>query len=436
MGVSLERASDVERRLTISVPSHEIDEKIEAKVQDVAKTAHIRGFRKGRVPVKEIKRRYGASLRQEVVVEAIDKAYQEAVSSESLEPVGQPHIDLTKNEKGHDLEFVAVVEVFPTVVVDQYEGVSIAKKTAEITDADIDQMIVKIQEQKAEWDEASEEDAAIEGDKLTIDFSGSIEGEPFDGGAAEDAAVTIGAKAFIPGFEEQLVGMTKGYEGAIQVTFPDDYQEESLQGKLAEFKITVKKIERQILPEVDEDFIKEFGIESGEMAEFRESVKDNMQREMVKRTETEARDALLEALIEKHPFELPKALIQHQLEQEKQQFSKQLGGQLSSDVLDKIFADNEELNKKAENTVRRALIVNNVVQGLESIDISDDLREQKAASLAAGHDNPDQVKEWYLTNPEFKSSLDQLITEDKAFDLMFSKIDLSVEATSYEDAMK
>jgi trigger factor len=333
------------------------------------------------------------------------------------------------------LEFVVTVEVFPTVIIDQFEGVSVVKKAAEITDLDIESMIVKLQKQRAEWQSVLDSDVSLEGDRLKIDFSGLIDGKPFEGGSGENVQLELGSKTFIPGFEDQLIGLKQGYEGSITVTFPEDYVETSLRGKVAEFNTTIKNIERKKLPEVDKEFIKTFSISSGDIDEFRKYVKENMHREMVTRTEQLARNQLLDQLIAKHPFEVPKALVHHQLQFEKQQFNQQMGGQLNEEILAKIFNDNEELSKKALLTVKRALIVDCMTGQLASRDVTDEEREKKASELVVGLENAEEVKQWYFSNKKAKNNLDHLILEDKSFDLLFSKVSVEIQTLPYDEVM-
>ena len=271
MQVSVENTSALERRLTVSVPSTDVDAQVEAKLQQTAKTVRIDGFRPGKVPMKIVRKRYEGAVRQDVLGQAIEQAFYQAVAQENLRPVGQPNIEPVNMEAGKDLEFVATFEVFPEVELADLSGVEVEQAESKVMAADVKKMIENLREQKKEWKE-SPRAAVKEGDRVTIDFLGKVDGEAFDGGAAEGQTLEIGSGQMIPGFEDGIVGMKKGEEKDIDVTFPEEYHAENLKGKAAVFTITLHKVERGSLPKVDEDFVKSFGVEDGDLDKFKDDL--------------------------------------------------------------------------------------------------------------------------------------------------------------------
>ena len=278
MQVSVETTQGLERRLTITVPADTVDSAVKSRLQQLAKTQRINGFRPGKVPVNVIKKRFGQAVRQEVAGDVMQQNFYQAVIQEKIQPAGMPKFELTKDEDGQDLEFTASFEVYPEVEVKGVSDIEIEKPVVEITDEDLDNMMETLQKQHATWKEVKRK--AKKDDKVIIDFVGSIDGEEFEGGKAEDFALELGKDRMIPGFEKPLVGAKAGEEVTIEVTFPEDYHAENLKGKDAVFQTTVKKVEGLNLPKVDEEFAKLFGVEEGGVDALKAEVRKNMQREL------------------------------------------------------------------------------------------------------------------------------------------------------------
>ena len=274
MQVSLETTSGLERRLTIAVPAADVDAKVNEKLVEVAKNANIKGFRKGKVPLKVVRQQYGQAAHQEVAGDVINSSYMQAIEQESVRPAGYPQIQVNTMEAGKDLEYVATIEVYPEVQLGEFGGYEITRLNAEIEDADVDKAIESLREQKATFTEV--ERAAADGDQVTIDFLGTKDGEEFQGGKGSDFKLVLGSNSMIPGFEEGVIGMNIGDKTTLSLTFPDDYQVEDLKGAATEFAVTLHKVEEKQLPEVDEEFMKHYGSDS--MDQFRSEIRTNMER--------------------------------------------------------------------------------------------------------------------------------------------------------------
>ncbi|HVL02778.1 MAG TPA: trigger factor, partial [Dongiaceae bacterium] len=274
----METTSGLGRRMTVGVPAAKIDDAVENKLAETAKRARIDGFRPGKVPLREVRRRFGKAIREEVIGEIVSNSFYEAMNQQALNPAGYPSIERTKDQPGEDFEFVATFEVYPQVSVQGLSNITVTRPIADISDADIDTMIQRLREQRATY--ADVDRAAQNGDQLIIDFAGTKDGVPFQGGSAENSKLVLGSGSMIPGFEDGLVGATKGEERVLALTFPADYHSEELKGQAVQFAVTVKAVQEKQLPEVNEEFIKQFSPKDSSMENFRVEIRQNMEREL------------------------------------------------------------------------------------------------------------------------------------------------------------
>jgi len=278
MQVSIETLSGLERRMTIEVPAEEVENQVKSRLQEAAKTFHMKGFRKGKVPVKVIKNRFGAGVRQEVVGELMSQSWAEAVSKENVKPAGQPKIEPKNLEEGQNLEFIATFEVYPEIELQDFSGIKVEQKNAEITESDIDKMIETLRDQRRKFQAADRPSA--EGDQVNIDFIGTMDGEEFEGGTATGSNLVIGSKRMIPGFEDGLLGLSGGDEKTLELTFPEDYHSKELAGKAVKFTVKLNTVKEAVLPELDDDFFASFDVAEGGIDAFRKEVTANMAREL------------------------------------------------------------------------------------------------------------------------------------------------------------
>jgi len=278
MQVSIETTSGLERRLTIGVPAEQIDSRADERLKEAAKTIRINGFRKGKAPLKVIRRHYGEGVRQEILGDVINHSLQEAFVKQEVQPAGQPHVEIEQFESGKDLQFTATFEVYPDVTLAEFEGFSVEKITAEINASNVDTMIESLREQQAEFNVV--ERAAENGDQVNINFVGTKDGEEFAGGKADEQDLILGSNSMIPGFEEGVVGMKAGEEKTLSLSFPEDYQAEELKGAAVEFVVSLNSTSEKVLPEVNGELLKKFGAEHGDMEKFRADIEKNMHREL------------------------------------------------------------------------------------------------------------------------------------------------------------
>lgn len=429
MQVSVENTSALERRLTVSVPSTDVDAQVEAKLLQTAKTVRIDGFRPGKVPMKIVRKRYEGAVRQDVLGQAIEQAFYQAVAQENLRPVGQPNIEPVNMESGKDLEFVATFEVFPEVELADLSSVEVEQAESKVAAADVKKMIENLREQKKEWRESARA-AVKDGDRVTINFVGKIDGEAFEGGAADDQTLVIGSGSMIPGFEEGIVGMKKGEERDIDVTFPEEYHAENLKGKAAVFTITLNKLERGELPKVDEEFVKTFGVEDGDLEKFKEELKVNMQRELDQAITNRNKKAAFDALLNANEVEVPAAAIDSEVHSLQHQAAERFGkGQIDPHTLPR-----EPFEEEATRRVKLGVLVGEFARQNE---LKADADRVRAAvdRIASAYEDGSQVVEYYYGNDEALRQVETMVLEEMTAESICKQAKVTQTKLSYEEAV-
>ncbi len=308
MQVSIEASEGLERRMRVQVPAERIEKEVATRLASVRRSAKIQGFRPGKVPQKVIEQRYGGQVRQEVLQDILQSTYSEAVIQENLQPAGGPTIEPGNLDQGADLTYTAIFEVYPEVELKGLNLIKINSPKAEVSDADVDAMIENLRKQRAEW--VAVERAAAEGDQVTLDFTGTLKGEPFEGGSAEAFKVVLGDGSMLPDFDKNLSGVTAGSEKSFKLKFPKDYHAADLAGQKAEFAIKVHEVAERELPELGEELVKAYGIESGSVDELRADIRANMERELAAKTSAEVKRQLLDGLLEQNLIPVPEVLVQ------------------------------------------------------------------------------------------------------------------------------
>lgn len=431
MQVSLETTAGLERRLTIGVPSAEIDQEVDNRLQKAAKTVRIDGFRPGKVPMKVIRQRFGSGVRQEVIGEVLNRSFFQAVEQEKLQPAGQPAIDSIKDEPGQDLEFVATFEVYPEVGLTDLSAVAVARPVAEVTDADIDKMIENLRQQQGKQVEV--ERAAAQGDTVKIDYVGRRDGEAFEGGSAEGATLKLGSGQMIPGFEDAIVGMNPGEEKVVPLTFPEEYHSEDLKGAAVEFTIKLVSVLEQQLAELNDEFFALFGVTEGGEEKFREEVRSNMERELNNAVRNKVKARVMDQLLKLHNVELPSSLVSAEITQLKRQMLQQFGGDTSG--FDPSILPDDLFKPQAERRTALGLIVAEVIKVAEIKAEADKVRA-KVEEIASTYEEPEEVVRYYLGNQQLLSGIESVVLEDSVVEHVISKAQLTEEPCSYEEAMQ
>lgn len=432
MQVSVETTQGLERRLTITVPAESIDSQVKSRLQQLAKTQRINGFRPGKVPVSVIKKRYGQAVRQEIAGEAMQRNFYEAIVQEKITPAGMPNFEMKTDVDGQDLEFVAAFEVYPEVEVKDVEKIEVEKPVVEITDADLETMMETLRKQHATWKEVKRK--SKKDDRVTVDFVGTIDGEEFEGGKAENFELEMGKDRMIPGFETPIVGAKAGEEVVADVTFPEDYHAEALKGKEAQFKIIVNKVEGLSLPKVDEEFAKLFGVDDGDVEALNAEVRKNMQRELEQTLKANVKEQVIEGLLANNEIDLPKALVDQEInalrEQAKQRFSQQQGGNV--DNLPELPADLFQEN--ARKRVSIGLLLGEIIK-TEELKVDSAKVDALIETAASAYEDPQEVIEYYKTNDELMQQMQNVALEEQAVEVLLSKAKVKEVNKAFDEIM-
>lgn len=429
MQVSVETTSPIERVLTISVPAARVDEKVNSEVAKTAKTIRIDGFRKGKVPVSVVKKRYGQGIRIDAVEQIMRDAYVEALQKESIQPAGAPSIEPKNLAEGADLEFVIKVEVYPEITLADNSAIKVDRIISEVTDADVDTMLETLRKQNAEWTSVERESA--DGDQVTIDFVGYLGDEAFEGGAAQGHKLVLGSNTMIPGFESGILGAKAGEERTISVTFPEDYQAENLKGKEASFKITVSEVAEQVLPELNDAFVEKFGLEEATLDALRAEVRKNMDRELNQAVKSKLKNALFEGLSSINEVEVPSALI----DQEVDGLRKQAGQQFGGEGFDVSQLPAELFQDEAKKRAKLGLLISEIIKSNE-MKVDDERVYAFLEEMAQAYQEPQQVIDFYLKNKEQLSQVQSAVLEEQVVDKLLESAQVTEVTLGYEDAIK
>ena len=430
MQVSVETTQGLERKLTISVPAEKIDVEVKNRLRHIAKTQKINGFRPGKVPPSVIQKRYGASVRQEIAGEVMQRNFVEAIIAEKINPAGRPQFIAKSNEDGKDLEFEATFEIYPEVEVKDVEKIKVERPAVEVTDKDLDEMFVTLQKQHQTWKENKRK--TKKGDKLTIDFLGRVDGEEFEGGKAEGFELELGASRMIPGFETDIIGMKVGEEKTISVTFPEDYHAENLKGKEAEFDIKVIKTEGAVLPNIDDEFAKLFGVEEGGVEALREEVKKNMTRELNQAVKAKVKEQVIEGLLEANDIELPSALVAQEVDVLRQQAMQRFAGQMDPKNMPELPSDMFE--EQAKRRVKVGLLLGEVIKTNE-LKVDEAKVTELIESAASAYEDPQEVIEYYKTNKEMNQQMQNVALEEQAVEVLIASAKVKDMKSSFQDVM-
>ncbi|MEO1203339.1 MAG: trigger factor [Pseudomonadota bacterium] len=427
MQVTVESTGTLERKLRVVVPAERIEKEVNTRLRSVGKSAKIHGFRPGKVPPKVVKQRYGKQIRQEVLSELMQKSYTDAIVQENLNPAGQPSIEPENEGETGAFAYVATLEVMPEVELKDLDKLSVDQPEVTIGDADMDDMIEKLRHQKATWTPVERE--SKDGDRVTCDFNGTLKGEPIDGGQGSNVPVVLGQGQMLPDFEKGLTKVKAGDETSFKVKFPKDYQAEDLQGESVDFAVVVHNVEEMTLPEVDDEFAKMFNVEEGGIEQFRADVRDNMEREAADKVRNDVRDQLMRALVEANPIEIPNTLKHQEMHAMQHDAMRRLG------IEDAEQAPAlENFAEQAEHRVKLGLLIRQVIADNE-ITLDQDSLRSHIQSMVAGYENPDEMVEMYMSNPQILQQIEPMALEQKAIDWLLDNGTVKSKQVAFTDYM-
>ncbi len=434
MQVSLEQPGGLERRLRIDVPEEHIASQIKTRLQSVARTARVDGFRPGKVPARIIERQFGARVRNEVISEVLRSSFTEAVDTHQLRPVTDPVIEPVGADAGQGLSFTATFEVFPDVVLQPFESLQVERPQCEITEADVDKMVGVLREQAKDWVEV--ERAAIDGDRLTLDFTGTLEGEtePFENGSAKDFPLVLGQGRMIEGFEAALLGATAAEQRTLNLSFPAEYQKADLAGRGVCFAVTVKKVEESRLPELDHDFFQRFGVEDGQLASFRAEVSANMERERDRALERKFNSAVLESLRDKHEMELPKALVRAEATRMNQEMRRTFAMRGIDPAQLGSGEDVSGFEAPASKRVKLGLLMAEIIKQA-GITAQPAKVRARVEMLAGSYEQPEALVKWYYEDPRRLQEIEGVVLEEEAVRWVSERAQVAPVSISFDDLM-
>ncbi len=436
MQVSIEQTSSLERRMTVGVPKERIQQEIQTRLQSLARTAKLNGFRPGKVPFRVVQQKYGRQVHLEVLDEVVSSSLQEAFEQENIKPAGRPSIDfntdLSKLNADEDLSFTAAFEVYPELTALKSEGLSITKPVAEVTDADVDNMLQKLREQRRNW--TTVERAATETDQVTIDFVGTIDGNAFDNNSINDMPLELQhADSVLAGLKDGLLGISAGEERNLSLVFPEQHQNPELAGKAVDCHITAKAVAEATLPELDDEFAKSLGVENGSLDELRQDVRENMGRELSYALKSKIKKRTLDALIEANPIELPKSLVENEVEHlisnMKQQYQYQ--GQEAAD----IDAQDPELQSSAQRRVHMGLLLSELIKTNEIRPSAEKVREM-IETIASTYEQPEAVVNYYYSDRQRLAEIEAVVLEEEVVEWLLGRADVTEENFDFETVMR
>lgn len=428
MQVSVETTQGLGRRVTITVAADSIENAVKKELVEVAKKVRIDGFRKGKVPMSVVAQRYGASVRQDVLGDLMQRNFVDAIIKEKINPAGAPNYVPGEYKQGEDFTYSVEFEVYPEVELKGLDTIEVEKPIVEVTDEDVDAMLDTLRKQQATWKE-KEGEAAAE-DRVTIDFSGSVDGEEFEGGKASDFVLAMGQGRMIPGFEDGVVGHKAGEEFTIDVKFPEDYHAENLKGKDAKFAIVLKKVEERELPELTEEFIKRFGVEDGSVAGLRVEVRKNMERELKGAVRNRVKTQAIDGLVKANEIDVPSALIDSEIDVLRRQAAQRFGGNENQ----ALELPRELFEEQAKRRVVVGLLLGEVIR---TNDLKADEERVKTLieEMASAYEDPQEVIEFYSKNNELMNNMRNVALEEQAVEAVLEKAKVTEKATKFQDLM-
>jgi len=423
MQVSVETTSGLGRRMTVQIPADQIDQQVDSKLKQLARSVRLDGFRPGKVPMGVVKKRYETQVRQETASELIASSYEEALQQENLKPAGDPNIEQTRNQAGQELEYVATFEIYPDVEPPQLSDITLKRSVAEVADADVSNMIEKLRKQRVTWTKAERE--SVEGDRLEIDFEGTVDGQPFTGNAGQNVPLELGGGAMIPGFEEQLVGASAGDRKTIEVTFPADYASREVAGKTAKFDVTVNAVAEAKLPEVNDEFARAFGIVDGGMDKLREEIRNNMERELAVSIKSKLKQQVFDALLEKAHINIPAALLDSEVDA----LIKRDEGGANAD------SDRSRFEEEARRRVSLGLLIAEIIQR-DQLQVDPVRVRETIENLAQSYEKPEEVVQWYYSNQEMLAGIQTLVMEDTVVEWISGQAKVEEASMTFDELMQ
>lgn len=432
MQTSLERLGELVRRLSVTLPAAEIESEVENRLKRLSRTVKLHGFRPGKVPLKVVAQQFGMQVRQEVLGDAMQKSFGEAVREQNLKVAGYPRFDAgPPGENAGDFQYSATFEVYPDVTVGDIKGATIRRVVHEVSDADVDQTVEKLRRQRVRYEPAARE--AQTGDRVTLDFHGTIDGQEFAGNSGKDMQAVLGEGRLLPDFEANLTGMRAGEAKTFELRFPDDYHGKEVAGKSARFEVTVKEIAAPHLPEIDSAFAKSLGVADGDPAKMRSEIRANLEREVRLRVKSRTKEQVMQALLDATRLETPQGLVRSELERMQMAARQDLAAR-GVKVSDETPLPADLFEKQAQRRVSLGLILAELVKAHHLHATPEQVRalvEEQAES----YERPEEMVKWYYASQERLREIESAVLEDNVVDWALRTAKVEEAAISFDELM-
>ena len=425
MQVSLTATGGLERRLEVAVPATEVSTEVEQRLKNISRTARLKGFRPGKAPITVVRKQFGEQVHAEVVSDLMRSSFAQALSQEKLTPAAGPRIEPITMGPGTELKYAAIFEVVPEIKVKPFDSIAVERPSAEVTEVDIDAMIESMRRQRPVF--TAVERPAQDTDRVTIDFDGRIDGQPFEGGEGRDVTIIVGARQALPELENGIKGGSTGENRTISLSFPADGPNKSIAGKTAELQVTIKRVEEQSLPEVDEEFCRAYGVEEGGIEALRAEVRKSMERELGDVIRNRVRGQVMDALYRENTFDVPRAMVDEQVQRMQVDAARRMGAKDASQVpAREVFED------QARRRAALGLLMGQIVQA-EGIKVDRERVQNRLNDLVASYPNPDEVRRAYLQNVDAMRQVESAVLEDQVVDWIVERARVTDKPMTFKD---
>jgi trigger factor len=433
MAVTVETLEKLERKITLTLPTSVIQNEVTTRLKRLARQVKVDGFRPGKVPMNIVAQRYGYSVHYEVMNDKVGEAFNVAANEAQLRVAGQPRISEKEQASETEMSFDAIFEVYPEVKLNDLTQVEVERVTSEVTEAAIDKTVDILRKQRRSFAQRSLDAAAAEGDRVTVDFLGKIDGEPFDGGRAEDFQFIIGEGQMLKEFEDAARGMKSGESKTFPLKFPDDYQGRDVAGKTADFMVTLKKLEAAHLPELTEELCKSLGVADATVTGLRTDIRNNLEREVKFRLLGRNKQAALDALVAQAELDLPQSIVQSELDRMAEGAREELKQRGIKDA-DKAPIPEDVFRPQAERRVRMGLVVSEVVR-MHNLQATPDQIKAHVEDLAASYEKPSEVARWYYSDNRRMAEVEAIVIENNVTNYVMSLVKVKDKKVSFDDLM-
>jgi trigger factor len=425
MQVSLTATSGLERRLEVAVPATEVSTEVEQRLKNISRTARLKGFRPGKAPITVVRKQFGEQVHAEVIQDLMRSSFAQALSQEKLTPAGGPRIEPIAMGPGSELKYAAIFEVLPEIKIKPFDSMPIERPSATVTEDDINAMIESMRRQRPVF--TAVERPAQDTDRVTIDFDGSVDGQPFEGGEGRDVPVVIGSRQSLAELEEGLKGATTGEKRTVSLSFPADSPNKSIAGKTAQLEVTIKQVEQQTLPEVDEEFCRAYGVEEGGIDALRTEVRKSMERELGDVIRNRVRGQVMDALYRENRFEVPRALVDEQVQRLQVDAARRIGAKDASQVpAREVFED------QARRRTALGLLMGQIVQA-EGVKVDRERVQNRLNDLVGQYPNPDEARRAYMQNADAMRQVESVVLEDQIVDWIVDHAQVTDKPMTFKD---